>query len=114
MGGDWNCTYSCLPVDTNVDVRCMAELPNIRHSLLLKKMCSEMDLTDPFRLLYPNRSEFSYSPRATGKKNRSRLDFFIISQSIAVDVSECAISNSLQNKLFDHAAISLILNKNKS
>jgi hypothetical protein len=73
-------------------------------------MCEIYNLTDPFRFLYPEKVEFSYVPRNVTSNNRSRLDFFLISDSIIGDVSDCTISNVLQNKLFDHKAISVEFN----
>jgi hypothetical protein len=47
-------------------------------------------------------------------KNQSRLDFFLVSETILDSVSSCKIAGSLQNKLFDHKAVTLILNEKVS
>jgi exonuclease III len=52
MGGDWNCTISCEPAISNLDTLNMQKTPNLRHSALLKKMCSELNLADPFRDIF--------------------------------------------------------------
>ncbi len=70
-------------------------------------------LCDPFRVLYPNLRDFSYSPRGNLRKNRSRINFFLVSTSIAPKVEECCIKQSVQSKLFDHRAIVLDFKKNK-
>jgi hypothetical protein len=71
-------------------------------------------LTDPFRFLYPEKLEYSYIPRNILANNKSRLDFFIISDSLLDCVTDCNIAPNLQNKLFDHRAISLTFNQNRT
>jgi len=112
MGGDWNCVNSTLPLASNPDVMNMINLPNAPNGKSLEKLRNEKKLIDPFRLLWPERIDFSYVPRDSTKTNRSRLDFFLISKSIATKVTECDIKLAVQSKLFDHKAISLsFLNK---
>jgi exonuclease III len=112
MGGDWNTVYSCLPLAANIDVLNMSALPNPSNSKKIKDLCESFKLTDPYRLLYPNRIEFSYAPWGNNRENRSRIDFFLISETIAQQVEECLIKPSVQSKLFDHKAIELNLKKN--
>ncbi|MFN9999524.1 MAG: hypothetical protein ACK559_00210, partial [bacterium] len=85
----------------------MANAPNLNHSKLLKKLCDDFELCDPFRTKFPNRLEFTYLPRNALKKNRSRIDFFIISCSLYSSVTEIINKSNLQNKLFDHMAVRL-------
>jgi exonuclease III len=85
----------------------MANPPNLRHSNLLKTLCDDKLLTDPYRCRYPNRIDFTYTPSASVKKNRSRLDFFIVSQSLMEFLNNVSIKPAAQNKLFDHKAITL-------
>jgi hypothetical protein len=109
IGGDWNCTYSTDPVAVNIDILNMRELPNIQHSNLLLEMCDVLGLLDLYRQLHYNKVDFSFTPRSDAYTNRSRLDFFKISDSIVNNVS------ALQNKLFDHKAVTVSLkNKKKS
>jgi exonuclease III len=107
MGGDWNCTYSTSPPATNIDIFKMSNPPNLNHSKLLKKLCDDLELCDPFRTKYPNRLEFTYRPSNAIKKNRSRIDFFIMSCNLFNLVTDIENKSSLQNKLFDHVAIKL-------
>ena len=107
IGGDWNCTYSCNPLNSNPDICDMAKLPNLTHSKLVRNLCEKFSLSDPFRFFYPNKRDFSFTPRSTAQKNRSRLDYFLISDSIAEYTSDCSICPNLQNSLFDHKAITL-------
>jgi exonuclease III len=113
LGGDWNCTVCTDPVHLNIDVLNMAELPNRRHSERLNEMCDILKLCDPYRILHFNKVDFTYSPRSDAQKNRSRLDFFLISDSLVNVVTSCDIKDTLQNKLFDHKAVELKLNVKK-
>jgi hypothetical protein len=76
IGGDWNCTFSALPIPDNPDIINMRSLPNKRHTDLLIELCIKLELTDPFRVKFPVRREFSYTPSDPLKRNRSRIDFF--------------------------------------
>jgi hypothetical protein len=107
MGGDWNCTVSPLPPHNNLDVINMNAIPNKRHSEYLLNLCTTNNLTDPFRSKYPNRKEFTYVPSDPLKKNRSRIDFFIISNQLLNCVSDVYICPGLQSKVFDHKAVVL-------
>jgi hypothetical protein len=91
----------------------MGRPPNILHSNLLSEMCEDLNLTDPFRFLYPDRREYTYKPRTVNARNRSRLDFFLISDNLLDHISNCQISPNLQNKLFDHKAVTITLNENR-
>jgi exonuclease III len=113
LGGDWNCTPSVDPVELNIDTYNMRSLPNHAHSVLLNSMCTDLDLIEPFRLLHYNKIDFSYAPRSEALRNKSRIDFFLISGVISRAVSKCYISDALQNKLFDHKAVNIYLNSKK-
>jgi exonuclease III len=105
IGGDWNCTYSSEAVRSNPDVFNMQNIPNKRHSELLSTLCDDLSLADPYRVKFPNKNEYSYVPSDPTKKNRSRLDFFLVSRNILGAVTSVSILPGLQNKLFDHRAI---------
>jgi hypothetical protein len=107
VGGDWNTTYSGLPLAANPDIINMANLPNHPNCKSLSALCRNKKLIDPFRLLWPDRLDYSYTPRDITRLNRSRLDFFLISRDISVSVSECDIAPCVQSKLFDHKAVTL-------
>jgi exonuclease III len=76
LGGDWNCSVSTDDIRYNIDCLNMRALPNLRHSVILNEMCTDLNLVDPFRLKYPNKRDYTFVPRAVGNNNRSRLDFF--------------------------------------
>jgi exonuclease III len=114
LGGDWNCTLSADPVDINIDTYNMRSLPNLQHSLILNEMCNDLDLIDPFRLLHFDKIDFSYAPRSEAMRNKSRIDFFLISGGLSRKVNKCYISPTLQNKLFDHRAVNLNVNTKRT
>lgn len=94
-----------------MDVLNMSSLPNAKHTEALLGMCDRLKLVDPYPCFFQTRKDFTYVPRCTQKKNRSRLDFFLVSTVVAGNSSECDILPNLQNKLFDHKAIILNLKK---
>jgi exonuclease III len=107
MGGDWNCTISCEHSPMNDDIINMRTPPNLRHSILLKNLCQELNLADPYRVKFPHRKEFTFVPKDTTKLNRSRIDFFIVSKNIIGKINKCGISPHMQNKMFDHRAVTI-------
>ena len=82
----------------------MSKLPNLTHSKLVHALCEKFLLSDPFWFFYPNKRDFSFTTRSHAQKNRSRLDFFLISDHIAEFATDCFIYPNLQNSLFDHKA----------
>jgi exonuclease III len=113
MGGDWNCTFSTDPIETNIDCLNMSRAPNISHSKKLAELCTQYELSDPYRLTNSEKLEFTFVPRSALARNKSRIDFFLISEVLLNFVSKCEIADSLQNKLFDHKAVHLIFNEKK-
>jgi exonuclease III len=109
IGGDWNTTWDRRPVNSNIDTFCMSGLPNAKNSELLERLCMRFSLTDPFRALYPDKRDFTYAPFGDVRLNRSRLDFFIVSNNILDQVNDCVISNAPRCKLFDHKSVRLEL-----
>ena len=59
LGGDWNCTVDIRGVDSNIDVVNMASIPSKLRSEKLNKISRNLKLTDPYRFLYPNKTEFT-------------------------------------------------------
>jgi Reverse transcriptase (RNA-dependent DNA polymerase) len=99
------------PVDFNMDCFNMREIPNRNNTNALNILCNTLELEDPYRYLHYNKMEFTYSPRCVINKNRSRIDFFLVSSNTINKVTSCEIVNTLQNSLFDHKAIKLEFNK---
>jgi exonuclease III len=109
--GDWNLTYSTEGVGNNIDIFNMIAPPSLVRSALLASICEDLQLTDPFRLLHYRTRDYTYVPRGD-KKNRSRLDFFLVSDNLLAICNRCTIyiSPSLDTSLFDHKSIKLEFN----
>ena len=114
LGGDWNCTWDCSPVDTNIDVLDMASIPSKLRSEKLKQMCEKLIITDPYRVLYPNKLDYTYIPTTLHHTNRSRLDFFCVSTAFIKDIQNCTIDNALASTVFDHKGILLNFRRKKN
>ncbi len=112
IGGDWNTTYSTDNSKNNIDIYNMSRPPSIIRSGWLAEVCASHGLIDPYRAVYPVTKDYTYTPHGT-KKNRSRLDFFLISNDILNHVKKCSISDSPSIMLFDHKSISLDFTKDK-
>jgi exonuclease III len=107
LAGDWNATFSNLGIDINPDCHNMRQVPNLRHTELISDMCNRLNLVEPFRALNPTLREYTYIPRAANHNNKSRIDFFLTSESIFRDIVSCNISANLLSNLFDHKPVTL-------
>jgi exonuclease III len=110
--GDWNATYCTEDGIGNIDTLNMLHPPSIIRSAWLAEICDQFNLSDPFRVLHYNKKEFTFIPKA-GTSNRSRLDFFLISDRLLTICNQCFISASLQSELFDHKSINLTFQSKK-
>jgi hypothetical protein len=90
----------------NIDIINMASLPSFHRSRQLNDICGQFNLSDPYCVLYPDRRDFTYIPH-TGTNNRSRIDFFLISNDLTNIVKECSIGEELNTALLDHKPIFL-------
>jgi exonuclease III len=111
-GGDWNLTYSTEVSPHNIDILNMMSPPSLHRSLLLNELCENYNFSDPFRLLHYNTRDYTYIP-SSGKRNRSRLDFFLVSDSLVPIVNRCFISHCTDTILFDHKSIKLEFGSSK-
>jgi exonuclease III len=109
LGGDFNCTPSPENIATNPDCANMQNIPNYRHSMYVNELCDALDLVDPFRLLWPDKKKFSYKPFGQIRKNRSRIDFFLLSNTLTAQLSSCDIADYSLSTSFDHYPIHLSL-----
>jgi exonuclease III len=112
IGGDWNATYDTRNNRHNIDTFNTVGIPSVRRSLWLNQLCARHSLKDPYRYLYPEVKEFTYIPYAVEATNRSRLDFFLISERILPLCVNCRIPNNLSSLLFDHKSVTLIFRRN--
>jgi exonuclease III len=108
IGGDWNTTVCTINSPDNIDILNMQSPPSHFRSLRLQELMYEGKLTDPFRALWPDKRDFTYTPR-TGRANRSRLDFFLISDTLLNSVTDSYSSETILSSLFDHKAIFMCL-----
>jgi len=109
IGGDWNATFSVEPVISNIDCLNMQSTPNIQHSRKIRDLCNEFNLTDPFRFLFPELREYTYCTRQANRQNKSRIDFFLCSQTILDRICDIKIDCAPPSRLFDHRATELFL-----
>jgi exonuclease III len=107
IGGDFNATFSRDCVEINIDCQGMSDIPNVRHSKYIQEFCEALELMDPYRFLYPNKKEFSYRPFGDSRKNRSRIDFFLVSNTLLSLKFDCSIGPSNLATCFDHKPITL-------
>jgi exonuclease III len=113
LAGDWNCLYSPDAIPYNIDCINMLHPPNPNNTLRLIDICERFQLSDPFRHLHPETLDYSYVPRDSRKRNRSRLDFFIVSNTLLPKTAKCHIEAGLQNCLFDHKSVFLKLGRSE-
>jgi hypothetical protein len=85
----------------------MQDLPNYRHSTYIREMCEALDLDEPFRFLYPDRKKFTYRPFGRVRRNRSRLDFFVMSKGLLSLKFDCFIPEATLGTFFDHKHVNL-------
>jgi exonuclease III len=107
IGGDWNTTVDGRPINSNIDIINMADIPSRRRTRWLDNLCTRLGLSDPYRHFYPYRREFTYIPNAVANQNRSRLDFFLVTHDILLSSRNCMISHHVDNLLFDHKSVRL-------
>lgn len=76
LGGDWNCTFCNDPIAGNIDCLNLQNLPNRLHTNLVRDLCEIFSLSDPFRILYPNKLEYTCAPRYNIHNKNPGLIFF--------------------------------------
>jgi len=79
LGGDWNTTNSAAPARDNLDVIFMQDIPSLARTQKLSDFKINFELADPFRLRNPLLRDYSYVPHGNLRRNRSRIDFFLVS-----------------------------------
>jgi hypothetical protein len=111
LGGDLNATWDNRNVNVNLDVHAMQNIPSIFRTNKIRSLCTNFNLVDPFRSLYPNKKDFTYVPSVVDNLNRSRIDFFMITVTLLPHVKNCSISAGLLTTHFDHKCIYLNFKK---
>ena len=92
LGGDYNTVLDNRDGELSVDRMGNGNCPNIGNSRFLNNWIAEGEMLDPFRVLYPERTEFSYTSFRRGDNfGKHRLDFFMVSSVLMGDVKKCNI-----------------------
>ena len=102
LGGDWNTCLSSLPPDINPDIDRHNGFSN-NGATLIANLCRNFHITDPFRVRFPNKREFSYRRKVANGTSRSRIDFFLISNDLLSSMSDTGYTPS-PSFFFDHFA----------
>jgi exonuclease III len=111
VGGDWNATLDASNSRLNIDTFNTAGIPSVRRSLWLNRLCDSVGILDPYRYFYPETREFTFVPFSENATNRSRLDFFLMSETLTSQCINCRIPNYLSSMLFDHKQVSLFFRR---
>jgi exonuclease III len=82
LGGDFNATWDNGRINSNIDVVNMVALPSIARTEKIREISEQLNLVEPYRLLNPNKKDYTYIPSALNNMNRSRLDFFLVSNEL--------------------------------
>ena len=98
VGGDWNATLQC------IDKKGGARWQPTAYRDKLISMTEDLDLSDIFRKKKPSKLSFTYESKFL--KVKSRIDFFLISNSLSESVSDVGTKTSIAS---DHKAIQLRL-----
>jgi hypothetical protein len=97
----------------NIDTYSMNSPPSVTRSMWLNQLCRDFFLCDPFRALHPSEHDFTFTPQGE-RRNRSRIDFFIVGEELINIVSKCFISPALNTTIFDHKSVHLDFKNEKS
>jgi hypothetical protein len=111
VGGDWNATLDAGNSRLNIDTFNTAGIPSVRRSLWLNRLCDAVGILDPYRHFYPDTREFTFIPFSENATNRSRLDFFLMSETLTAQCINCRIPNYLSSMLFDHKQVTLFFRR---
>jgi uncharacterized protein YbcI len=91
----------------------MRNLPSVFRTEKIRQLADKFNLTEPFRMFHPVRKDYTYIPNAAENRNRSRIDFFLTSNSLLTSIVTADISTSKLSKLFDHKPVTLCTGKGR-
>ena len=110
--GDFNAVTSSVPPkmtdSPNLDLLNTNYIPNLRNTKVLENWIEEQFLFDAFRILYPDKREYSYIPFRNSKQ-RSRIDLAFVSEQILPNLQSMNYKMP-EASVFDHKCITLKLN----
>ena len=102
IGGDHNAIPDTSDPPNNLDVTNCFNIPNPVHSRKINYFINDGAWVDAFRILYPDKKEYSFTPfAAEDRLYRSRLDFFLCNFELTSQIKEIEYP-PLLSKLFDH------------
>jgi hypothetical protein len=67
---------------------------------MINDLCGAVSVSDPFRIMNPDSREYTYNPSGTLRKNRSRIDFFLITDNWYEQVDQMHHSTGILQKNF--------------
>jgi exonuclease III len=79
---------------------------------MINDLCGAVSVSDPFRIMNPESREYTYNPSGTLRKNRSRIDFYLITENLYEHVEKCTIAQGFCRKTFDSKPVFLNFKKN--
>jgi exonuclease III len=100
--GDWNCVLNRAIDERNYTSA--TNRPNTRKKLL--DMMTDLDLTDIFRELYPDKRAYTW--RRFKSIKQARLDYFLISKELGNDIKQVDIEAAYRS---DHSPVILSIKK---
>ena len=110
IGGDLNMVSDPRKISNvnnfNLDIKNMAQIPNVINSLTLASWCDTGFVTDIFRHFYQDRRIFSHVPFNKNDHSRSRIDHFLCSNEFINSFSNLTYL-AIDSKLFDHKCVLL-------
>ena len=111
IGGDLNMVTDANAITAtnnfNLDIKNMAQIPNVSNSKTLSSWCETGFIVDIFRHFYPNSRIFSHVPFNKNDHSRSRIDHFLCSPNYVKSFSDLTYL-PITTKLFDHKGVLLV------
>ena len=115
IAGDFNAVTSPTKISdinlVNIDAVNVNQIPNSQSIAILGEWLENSFLIDIFRQLYPERKTYSHIPFNKRDYSRTRIDFWLVSDTIPNHVKEINYL-PLLSKLFDHKPVQLVFKAN--
>ena len=111
LGGDFNTVQDTRGGIESIDRIGNGECPNITNARVINEWIYSGKIVDPYRVLYPETREYSYTSFRRGDTlGRNRLDFFLISSALIMQVDNTKYEDRL-GRDFDHREVIMSLGK---
>ena len=99
IGGDWNFVQN-----KDLDSFGCKQPPKLRSIAELAKISETHQLSNIFRIRYPNEKRYTF--RATRPLRKTRLDYFLVSNTFHEAIDKCTILNFVSSD-HNHKCISI-------